>query len=200
MLAYPAPDLVDGVVRLRRWAAEDVECVRGASADKAIIEGTTVPAVFTEEAGRAFIARQLARAEEGDGISLAVADVATGLAYGLVWLGVRPQPGVVGIGYWVVPAARGRGLARRAVRLATGWALDQGVARVEAWVEPGNDPSLRVLRASGFHREGVLRSFLALGSRRTDAVVFSCVASDVAGPATDGDRARPAATSSQHGR
>jgi [ribosomal protein S5]-alanine N-acetyltransferase len=178
MQAYPDPELTDGVVRLRRWNVGDLECVREASADAGIPEGTTVPAMFTEEAGQAFIARQRARAEDGEGLSLAIADAATDRAHGLVWLGARPQAGVIGIGYWVVPAARGRGFARRAVVLATRWALLQGVAQVEAWVEPGNEPSQQVLRRAGFHREGVLRSFLAFETRRADAVVFSCVASD----------------------
>ena len=180
MLAYPDPDLTDDVVRLRRWAAGDTGCIREASADDAIAEGTTVPVPFTEEAGLAFIARQLSRAEQGEGLSLAIADAATGLARGLIWLGVRPQPGVLGIGYWLVPGARGAGLARRAVLLATRWSLLQGVARVEAWVERGNEASERVLRAAGFEREAPLRSFLAFETRRADAVVFSCVASDVA--------------------
>jgi ribosomal-protein-alanine N-acetyltransferase len=155
-----------------------VGCIREAAADEAIPEGTTVPAPFTEEAGLAFIARQLGRAEEGEGLSLAIADAGTGLARGLIWLGIRPQPGVLGIGYWVVPAARGAGLARRAVRLAARWSLLQGAARVEAWVEPGNEPSQRVLRAAGFQHEAVLRSFLAFETRRADAVVFSCIAAD----------------------
>ncbi len=188
MLPYPEPVLADNVVRLRRWDAGDIGCVREASADKAIPEGTTVPAVFTEEAGLAFVARQLARAESGEGLSLAIADAVSGRARGLVWLGVRSQPGVIGIGYWVVPAARGRGLARRAVHLATRWALLQDVVRVEAWVEPDNEHSQHVLRAAGFRSEGVLRSFLAFETRRADAVVFSCVASDVAAPSAVGDQ------------
>ena len=182
MLSYPDPDLSDGVVRLRRWSAGDVGCIREAAEDEAIPEGTTVPAPFTDAEALAFVARQLGRAEDGEGLSLAIADAATGQARGLVWLGVRPQRGVIGIGYWVVPAARGRGLARRAVRLATAWSLDQGAARVEAWVEPDNERSERVLRAAGFHREGVLRSFLAFETRRADAVVFARVAGDAAPP------------------
>jgi [ribosomal protein S5]-alanine N-acetyltransferase len=67
VLAYPDPDLTDDPVRLRRWAAGDIGCVREASADDAIPEGTTVPAPFTEEAGLAFIARQLGRAERARG-------------------------------------------------------------------------------------------------------------------------------------
>jgi RimJ/RimL family protein N-acetyltransferase len=179
VLPYPDPDLTDDVVRLRRWAAGDIGCIREAAADDAIPEGTTVPVPFTEEAALAFIARQLGRAERGEGLSLAIADAASGLARGLVWLGVRPHPGVLGIGYWLVPEARGAGLARRAVVLATRWSLLQGAARVEAWVEPDNEPSQRVLRAAGFQREAVLRSFLAFETRRADAVVFSCVASDI---------------------
>ena len=58
--------------------------------------------------------------------------------------------------------------------LPSDWALPAlGVARLEAWVEPDNEPSLRVLAAAGFAREGVLRSFLTLGGRRADAVVLS---------------------------
>jgi [ribosomal protein S5]-alanine N-acetyltransferase len=74
----------------------------------------------------------------------------------------------------VVRLRRWRMEAGRAVRLASDWALSSfGVARLEAWVEPGNEASLRVLAAAGFRREGVLRAFLVLGSRRADAVVLS---------------------------
>lgn len=93
---------------------------------------------------------------------------------------VRPQPGVVGIGYWVVPLARGRGLGTHAVGLLSHWALaEAGIARVEAWVEPENTASQRVLEGAGFRREGVLRSFLSHAERRADAVVFSRTAEDV---------------------
>jgi RimJ/RimL family protein N-acetyltransferase len=47
------------------------------------------------------------------------------------------------------------------------------LARIEAWVEPDNEASQRVLEANGFQREGLLRSFLVLGSRRTDVFVYS---------------------------
>jgi ribosomal-protein-alanine N-acetyltransferase len=176
-LAYPDPALDDGTVRLRRWSRGDLDCVREAARDPRIRVGTTVPATFTFEAGHAYIERQWRRQEEGEGVSLAVADAATGVAIGFAGLSRRPQPGVVGIGYWVVPRARGRGVATRAVRLLSTWALrDAGLARVEAWVEPGNLGSQRVLSAAGFAREGVLRSFLVLDGRRADAVVFARIA------------------------
>lgn len=174
-LSYPSPDLTDGVVTVRPWRDEDLECVAAAATDPRIPAGTTVPAVFTREAGLAFIARQRRRVEDGEGVSLAIE--AAGRAVGLIWLGVRPQPGVVGLGYWVIPEARGQGFGKRAVRRAAGWALDTvGVARLEAWVAPGNIPSQRLLASSGFQLEGRLRRFLDGG--RTDALVFSRVVED----------------------
>ena len=87
---------------------------------------------------------------------------------------------MVGIGFWVVPLMRRRGLATHAVGLLSGWALaEAGAARVEAWVEPQNTPSQRVLMGAGFKREGVLRSFLSFAERPADAVVFSRMAEDV---------------------
>ncbi|MDG4818915.1 GNAT family protein [Micromonospora sp. WMMD956] len=167
-------ELTDGAVRLRPWREDDLECLRAAAEDPRIPEATTVPRVFSVDAGRAFVRRQWSRVEEGHGISLAVADAVSGEAFGSVVLMLRPQPGVAGLGYWLVPSARGRGCAKRAATLVTSWALDvAGIARVEAWVEPDNEASRRVLTAAAFKQEGVLRSFLTFPDRRADAVVFS---------------------------
>jgi len=66
-LSYPDPDLADDVVRLRRWDERDLDCVKEASSDPRIPQGTTVPAAFTAELGLAFIERQWSRAETGEG-------------------------------------------------------------------------------------------------------------------------------------
>lgn len=176
---YPTPDLSDDMVRLRRWSERDLDCVEQAGRDIRIPIGTTVPAIFSREAGLGFIHRQWQRIENGEGISLAITEASTDRAVGLVFLGVRPQAGVMGLGYWVVPDARGRGIGTRAVRLASAWALDvAGVARVEAWVEPTNAASVRLLVSAGFRREGLLRSFLSFGDRRADVIVFSRTAGE----------------------
>jgi ribosomal-protein-alanine N-acetyltransferase len=178
-LTYPDPPLSDGTVRMRPWTEDDLGCVREAATDPRIPAGTTVPAVFTAAAGRAFVARQGSRVAQGEGVSLAVADGATDEALGLAVLMLRPQLGVAGLGYWIVPRARGRGLATRAAALISRWALaDAGLARVEAWVEPENAASQAVLTAAGFQREGVLRAFLRYDDRRADAVVFSRIRGD----------------------
>ncbi|MEV4821878.1 GNAT family N-acetyltransferase [Micromonospora sp. NPDC049274] len=176
-LVPPQPELTDGVVRLRAWGMADLDCVRQAAADRRITEATTVPVRFTEEAGRAFVRRQWSRTTDAAGLSLAIADADTDVAVGSVTLLLRPQSGVAGLGYWLTPIGRGRGLASRAARLLTEWALETaGLARVEAWVEPDNLASRRVLAAADFVEEGVLRSFLAFPTRRADAMVLARVA------------------------
>jgi [ribosomal protein S5]-alanine N-acetyltransferase len=181
LLSYPDPPLSDGAVLLRRWQETDVGCVEEASADPRIPEGTTVPATFTAAEGLAWIERQWGRAENGEGLSLAIADAGSGEAVGLVVLLFRRQPGTVEIGYWLIPRARGRHFASRAVALVCRWALaDAGVERVEALVEPDNIPSRRVLESSGFRQEGHLRSYLVVNRGRADALIYSLLPSDLA--------------------
>jgi ribosomal-protein-alanine N-acetyltransferase len=180
LLSYPDPPLTDGTVVLRRWAEDDIGCVEEASRDPRIPEGTTVPAIFTVAEGRAWIERQWGRADNGEGLSLAIADAVSGEALGAVVLLFRRQPGTVEIGYWLVERARGRRLSSRAVALLARWALtDAGLARIEALVDPENSASQRVLESVGFRCEGLLRSYLVFNQRRADAFIYSLLPSDL---------------------
>lgn len=181
LLSYPDPPLSDSAVLLRRWAESDLGCVEEASRDPDIPTGTTVPARFTIAAGRAWIERQWGRADTREGLSLAIADAGSREALGNVNLLFRQQPGSGAIGYWLVERARGCGLGSRAVALLSRWALtDAGLARVEALVVPENVASQRVLEKAGFRREGHLRSYLVFNERRTDALIYSLLPSDLA--------------------
>lgn len=178
LLTYPGEPLAGAGVRIRPWRTpDDLPCIEAAATDPDIPAGTTVPALPSPAAGRAFLARQHGRLTNGDGISQAVVDAATDQAVGLMYLDRRPQPWIAGLGYWLVPAARGRHLATPAIRLVTEWALRElEVLRVEAWVAPDNLPSQRVLQDAGFELEGRLRSFLQLHGRIGDGLVYSRVA------------------------
>jgi RimJ/RimL family protein N-acetyltransferase len=180
LLAYPDPPLTDGTVLLRRWAEDDLACVEEGSRDPDIPQGTTVPATFTPVEGRAWIERQWGRREQGQGLSLAVADAESDEALGNINLLLRRQPGTAELGYWLVERVRGRGLGSRAVGLLSRWAVtDAGLARVEAFVLPGNTASRRVLEKAGFRREGLLRSYLVVGDRRADALIYSLLPDDL---------------------
>ena len=85
------------------------------------------------------------------------------------------------IGYWVRAEARGRGVATRAVRLAAGWAFDQGdVVRLQLRADVHNRASQRVAENAGFQREGVLRSvrYSRRQKRRVDFVMYSRLAGE----------------------
>ena len=62
------------------------------------------------------------------------------------------------------PQQRGRGFATRAARVLTRYALQQcGLARVQAYVDPGDIASVRIAGRSGLRREGVLRGLRPYG-------------------------------------
>ena len=119
-LRYPSPDLIDGPTHLRTWRLDDLACIEEASTDRRIPEGTTVPDRYTPDEGRAFIERQWSRVDNGEGVSLAISSASTRAAIGLIVLTLRPQEGVAGVGYWVVPSHRGQGHAARVVGSARG--------------------------------------------------------------------------------
>jgi ribosomal-protein-alanine N-acetyltransferase len=166
---------------LRRWTEDDIGCVEEAGRDPSIPEGTTVPASFTIADGLAWIERQWGRAEQGEGLSLAIADARSDEALGAIVLLFRRQPLTAELGYWLIERARGRGLGSLAVALLSRWAVtDAALARLEALVEPDNVASQRVLEKAGFRREGHLRSYLVFEGRRADALIYSLLPHDLA--------------------
>ena len=168
---------------LRKWTYNDLSCVEEASTDPAIRLGTTVPSKFSEDAGRAFIERQWGRLTTGEGLSLAMVEGRTGIAAGLMCLLHRQQPGVVGVGYWIVASQRSKGLARAGLVLLSRWALSlSSVDRLEALVDPWNEASIRVLSGAGFRREALLRSYMEFEGNRGDAVLFALIDIDFERP------------------
>jgi ribosomal-protein-alanine N-acetyltransferase len=84
------------------------------------------------------------------------------------------------IGFWLLPEARGKGLATRAVRHVSRWALRElALVRLGLLTEPSNERSQRVAERSGFQREGVFRSYAEIDGRRVDYALFSLVPADL---------------------
>jgi RimJ/RimL family protein N-acetyltransferase len=83
------------------------------------------------------------------------------------------------LGYVVVPAARGRGVATEALRRLTAWAFDeQGMFRLELMISVDNPGSKRVAEGCGYVREGVLRSLHVKQGLREDTEIWSRLATD----------------------
>lgn len=68
----------------------------------------------------------------------------------------RPTAGAADVGYWVFPAHRGHGYARRGLALLCEAAAREidGLAEIEAHIESDNIASLRTAHAVGFREAG----------------------------------------------
>jgi RimJ/RimL family protein N-acetyltransferase len=67
--------------------------------------------------------------------------------------------GNAGVGYWVLPAARGAGVATRALSALSAWALDEiGFYRLHLDHSTRNQASCRVATKAGYLLEGTMRS------------------------------------------
>ncbi len=89
--------------------------------------------------------------------------------------------GNVQFGYWVKREARGRGVATRALRLLSRWAVAElGAARLQLVTEPENDASQRVAEKAGFRREALLRAYVDLRGRRPDVYMYALLREDLA--------------------
>jgi RimJ/RimL family protein N-acetyltransferase len=133
-------------------------------------------APYTRDDARAYFTAQERGRLRGDEIAFALVapgddtDVYGGASlYGFVRADRRAT-----IGYWLVEAARGRGIASHAVRLLAGWAFGTlGLARLELTCAPENTASQAVAERCGFTREGVLRSHMAFKGARRDTVLYA---------------------------
>jgi RimJ/RimL family protein N-acetyltransferase len=134
--------------------------------DLAWAEGFPMPPVLD-------IARRIAAASEPLGPFLAYVIVleSDGTAIGDAGFHGPPSAdGELEVGYALVPAARGVGLAGEAVGLLIAWAHGQpGVRAITARIDPGNAASGRLLTRLGFvsdgERDGMQRFVLRPSSR-----------------------------------
>ncbi|MFD8582815.1 GNAT family N-acetyltransferase [Streptomyces californicus] len=165
---------------LRPWEMSDLPLVREASRDPYIPLITTVPATYSEAAAEAFVRRQWERAATGAGYPFAIVRSRDRRPVGAIGLWLRELPaGRASLGYWLVPSARGQGIASAALRTVTGWALhDLGIPRLQLCVEPWNTASARIAEKSGFRREGLLRGWQQVGDQRRDMVVYGLLNTD----------------------
>jgi RimJ/RimL family protein N-acetyltransferase len=181
--SIPVPeDLArDGVV-LRRLRARDVGPFTQAFRDDPDL-GRLIGAEAdpTEHAVRRFLARQPGLRVRGEFLGLAVTDATRRPFLGHVMLHtIAWQHRRAEVGFWLVPAARGRGRARIAVRLLVEWAFAAlELDRIELMTTVDNAAACALARSLGFREEGVLRSRNLERGRRVDVVLFALLRNEV---------------------
>lgn len=168
------PPLADGQVALRSWNEADVFQQLEAFRDPVFLTYSDWQPLNSDEARQRLWDQEQSRLK-GEQIDFTVVDSEdAGVLLGGASLAlISEKDRRASLGYWVIPAARGRGVASRSVRLITQWAFQTlHLARLEITCGPDNHGSQRVAQRCGFTREGVLRSHLTFKGERRDTVVF----------------------------
>ena len=108
----------------------------------------------TRAAIDAYLARVAQRIADGEALILAALDRADGTFLGTTMLFRFEPDRVAEVGFWLGPAARGRGLGTATIALTLRWGFDElGLRRIEGLTAPGNLLSQRAMEPAGMRRE-----------------------------------------------
>jgi RimJ/RimL family protein N-acetyltransferase len=169
-----------GGMDLRPWQPTDADAdaLVAAGQDPGISRWNLFTVADRADA-RARIERMHARRRAETGAVWAIAPHG-GAPVGLAGLNdVDLAAGTAEVLYWVLPAARGTGLAVRAARRLSRWALDDlGLHRLVLCHSAANPASCRVAEKAGFTYEGTQRSALLHADGWHDQHLHARVAKD----------------------
>lgn len=172
-LSVPPEGIRSGDVILRFPSLDDVDAILPAFTNPDLREAGNLPAFGREELA-ASLTELPSLAATGRLLALAAVDARTGDVIGGGTLHhLDSERGIVEIGYFLLPHARGRGAATTIARVLAEHAFSLGIERVAAYVNVGNAASERVLDRAGFTREGVVRSMPKPDGRRVDKALYS---------------------------
>ncbi|SFJ86095.1 ribosomal-protein-alanine N-acetyltransferase [Paenibacillus sp. UNC496MF] len=88
------------------------------------------------------------------------------------------------VGYELAPAYWRQGLMTEALASIIPYGFEAlGLNRIEAFIDPDNDGSRRLLEKSGLREEGHMRDYYYEKGRFVDAVLFACLKRTYAGKA-----------------
>jgi RimJ/RimL family protein N-acetyltransferase len=174
-LARPASPLSDGVVRLEPLDDRFAAALDALAGDPDVIRFTRVPSKPREGFGSTWIRAYDNGWQDGSRAGFAVLDEEDAAFLGMAAFVQLEHDSHEGeIGYIVAPAARGRGIAGRAIRLLSAWGFAElGLDRIVAWIDVGNDVSRRVVERAGFGCDGIERSVDFKEGLRSDMAVYS---------------------------
>lgn len=169
-------ELLDGDLRIRSWQMTDAPVRLAAAKDAEIRRFTSVPRDI-----------DLADAQQWIHESKAWHENRVATYFAIEWHG--QCVGSVGliafiseheraeVGYWLLPHARGQGLAARSLACLINYSFEQpDIARLDLFTNLDNKASMRTAEACGFVREGLLRSFHRLpNGDREDLYLYGLV-------------------------
>ncbi|QIQ04269.1 GNAT family N-acetyltransferase [Streptomyces liangshanensis] len=167
----PPADVLGHGLRLRAWRTGDEATLVRGHTDPEFLRWNTPLVPVTTEAGATEHIRQRAEGRANDEMAhFCVTDEATGRILGHVGLAmIDLRMRSARVGYWVLPEARGRGVARRALAVCGRWGFEEaGLHRIDLGHALGHEASCRIAERCGYAYEGTLRDAM-FAPHRTDA-------------------------------
>jgi RimJ/RimL family protein N-acetyltransferase len=166
--ALDVPVIESDGIRLRPWRDDDAAAYLRGLTDPAAARWNPSPAPATENDARRFLTRLRQRAGQGSTVAWAIEE--DGAVAGSIGLrGVNLVDRWVNASYWVLPEARGRGVATRALTTATTYAFERlDLHRVQLQHALANTASCRVAERAGFALEATLRESCLLAEGFVD--------------------------------
>jgi len=170
----PAGDLL-----LRPWREDDLDDLAAALHEPEVRRWND-PVPLSRDDVRAMLARRRDWSN-GDHAAFAVVGASSGELCGSASLhSIDREMGDAEVGYWTVAAARGRGVAVRAVLALCSWAFaDLRLDRLQLFHAVENEASGRVAAKAGFTLEGRLRRSHRYGDgRKHDELLWARLSDD----------------------
>ncbi|GAA0421508.1 GNAT family protein [Streptomyces luteireticuli] len=162
-------DLRGHGLRLRTWYPHETDAVLRGVTDPDFLRWNVPRLPVKDAADAAQWIRARAEGWERNAFgAYCIADGSTDAPLGDVFLNLlNPLQRIGGVGYWVLPEARGRGVARHALELITRWGFDSvGLHRIELGHAVGHEASCRIAARVGYAVEGTQRGALYRDGRR----------------------------------
>jgi ribosomal-protein-alanine N-acetyltransferase len=180
------PELQASRLRLRPLHADDTDALYAVFSDPRAMRYWSSPPM-TEPAQAASYIEQIQRWFAGrGGIQWGIAHGDDDRVIGTVTLFLfTPEHRRCEVGFILHPDFWGRGLASEAVARALTWAFEDGaMERIEADVDPRNQPSQRLLEGLGFRREGLMRERWRVAGEIQDGLMLGLLRREFTSPAT----------------
>ena len=179
----PFITLTDGVVTLRPYEFGDENNLLNAvreSLPELAPWMSWANEKYTMAVALNFVSQTRIHWSNGSLYAYAITDPQTGEILGGCSLShIHPVYHFCNLGYWVRTSRHRAGIAGRAATLAARFAFEQvKLIRVEIVIAVGNEKSRRVAEKIGAHYEGIQLNRTVVGTRISDALMFSLIPSD----------------------
>ncbi|WBB53121.1 GNAT family N-acetyltransferase [Verrucosispora sp. WMMD573] len=149
------PEIDTVELRLRPWQPDDLPAVLAGYADFTIQRWHC--RTMTDDEARSWLASWPSRWQAESGASWAITDPNGGVLGQISLRRLDLASGIAEVSYWVLPYARGRHVASRALTALTTWSFDTGLHRLELNHSTANPASCAVARRAGYPAEGTAR-------------------------------------------